>query len=178
MSTLSITSMQFLNPIRYRVSRGTTSGNQFISTRIFAAPLLQSALAQVVFIVEPQFFQAGARDVRQLQLGLFRSTARLASFGYILCAATRSLDHLIVGTIAPVNVPFAEAHRHIEAELSYLKALELSITAMCWNQTLGMLRCFWRRLFHCVRILVSGGRTEPSANITTHIYIVIKFVSM
>ncbi len=63
--------MQFLNPIRYRVSGGAAFGNQFISARIFAPPLLQSALAQVVFIVESEFFQAGARYVRQLQLCFF-----------------------------------------------------------------------------------------------------------
>jgi hypothetical protein len=133
MSILSIASMQLLDPIRYRVSGGAAFGDQFISPRIFAAPLLQSALAQVVFIVESEFFQAGARYVRQLQLCFFRSSAGLASFGDILCAATGSLHHLIVGTVAFVHVPIAETHRHIEAELSYLKALEFSITAVDWN---------------------------------------------
>jgi hypothetical protein len=59
-----------------------------------------------------------------------------------------------VGTVAPVNVPIAETHRHIEAELGYLKAFEFSVTAVDWNQALGRLRCYWRRIFHRVRILV------------------------
>jgi hypothetical protein len=75
-------------------------------------------LAQIVFIVEPEFFQAGARYVRQLQFDFFRSGARLASFGDILCAATSSLHHLIVGTVAFVYIPIAETHCHIETELS------------------------------------------------------------
>jgi hypothetical protein len=34
------------------------------------------------------------------------------------------LNHLIVGAVALVNVSIAETHRHIEAELGYLEALE------------------------------------------------------
>jgi hypothetical protein len=67
MFMLSIVSM-FPNPIRYGVSRGTTFGNQFI----FAADLRGSTapawLAQVVFIVESEFFQAGAPHSSALAL--------------------------------------------------------------------------------------------------------------
>jgi hypothetical protein len=66
------------------------------------------------------------------------------------------LHHLIVGTVALVNVSIAATDRHIEAELGYLEALELSITAVYWNQTLDGLRGSWRRIVHRVRILASG----------------------
>lgn len=61
-----------------------------------------------------------------------------------------------MGTVALVNVSIAETDRHIEAELGYLEALELSITAVYWNQTLDGLRGSWRRIVHRVRILASG----------------------
>jgi hypothetical protein len=113
-------STEFLNPIRYRVSGGAAFGNQFISPRIFAAPLLESALAQVVFIVESEFFQAGPRYIGQLQLYFFRSSAGFSPFSDILCAATGSLHHLIVGTVALIHIPDrrnALSHRN-RAELA------------------------------------------------------------
>jgi hypothetical protein len=66
MSILSMTSMQFANPIGYFFGRGATFGNQFVSARVPATPLLQSTLAQVIFIIESEFFQARARHVSQL----------------------------------------------------------------------------------------------------------------
>jgi hypothetical protein len=61
-----MTSMQFPNPIGYFFGCGATLGDQFVSARVLPAPLLQPALAQKIFIVEPEFFQARARDIGQL----------------------------------------------------------------------------------------------------------------
>ena len=66
MSILSMTSMQFPNPIGYFFGCGATFRNQFVSARVLATPLLQSTLAQIIFIIEPEFFQARARHVSQL----------------------------------------------------------------------------------------------------------------
>jgi hypothetical protein len=43
--------------------------NEFLAAFVVSRPLRQAALAQVVFIVQPQFLQAGPRHVRELKFG-------------------------------------------------------------------------------------------------------------
>jgi hypothetical protein len=103
------------------------------AARIIVGPSGKGALPKKILIIQAEFFQARARDVRELELHLFRSSARFASFGNVLHAAPGGLHHLVMGAAARIDVSITKAHRHIVAKLSDLEALQLTIAAMPRN---------------------------------------------
>jgi hypothetical protein len=61
----------------------------------FGRPLGQVAVEEEVFVVEEEFFEAGAGGVEQAQFGLGGGGGESAAFGDVLAAAARGLDHLV-----------------------------------------------------------------------------------
>jgi len=136
-SMRSILSMLLLHPSCHLLYCGTPPRDQRLAAGVMFRPRRQAAVSQVVFVVQLEFFQAGARHVGQLQFHLFRGAAGLAAFGYILHPAARGLHHLIVGTAALFDIPSTKPHRHVVAELRDLKALEFPIAAVFRDERFG-----------------------------------------
>ena len=61
---------------------------------------VSDVLAQQVFVVEAEFFQAGPGHVDQFQCHLFGGSSGFAAFGDALEFAAGCLDHLIMSTAA------------------------------------------------------------------------------
>src|ERR1043166_8905631 len=59
-------------------------------------PLFKTPVPEKVLVVAAEFLETGAGDVGELELGLFRSAAGLASLGDVFAAAARGLNHLVV----------------------------------------------------------------------------------
>ena len=93
-------------------------------------PEQQVPLAEEVLIVLEQFFQAGAGDAGEFELGLLGGGGGLAGFRDVLFAATGGLDHLIVSPRAAVDEAVAESDRGIENNLGGLVGFELPVPAM------------------------------------------------
>ena len=126
--------MHLPRPSRHVIRRGRPCRYQFRPARVLARPLRQPALPQIILIVQPQFLQAGARHVRELEFRFLGRAARLAALRDVLHARTRRLHHLVVGAAALLDVPVAETHRHIVGQLRHLKAFQLPVAAMQRNQ--------------------------------------------
>src|SRR5262249_40233940 len=72
-------------------------------------PEAEAVLAQVIFIVPEQFFQAGAGHVGELKFGLLGRAGNAAALGDVLVSAARGLHHRVVGAGLPVNEAVAKA---------------------------------------------------------------------
>jgi hypothetical protein len=118
------------NPGRHIVSGHATAINQVLPARILALPDRQTPLAKEIFVVEAEFFQAGARHIREFEFGLFGCSRRLAPFRDILDPGPCRLDHLVMSTTSLINEAVAKTHGDIERQLSDLKALELPVASM------------------------------------------------
>ena len=129
--------MHLPHPIRHRVSGGAAPGHQCLPARVGLVPERQAALPQVVLIVGAQFFQTGARHVRELQLKFFRGAARLAALRDVLHSAPRCLHHLIVGPAFRTDLAVTEPHRHVVAKLRDLEALQFPLAAVLRNERFG-----------------------------------------
>lgn len=97
---------------------------------------MQAMLAQIVFVVEAQLFQAGAGHAGQLEFGFLGRSAGRAAFGDVLHTAARGLHHLIPRPAAGRDIPSAKPHRHVIAQPRQLKALQLLVSAMPGNNRL------------------------------------------
>jgi hypothetical protein len=64
---------------------------------VFFAPQRQPVLAEVVLIIQEQFFQACTCNAYKLELGFLGCPGSRAAFGDVLFAAARRLHHLVVG---------------------------------------------------------------------------------
>ena len=129
--------MLFADPFGDLVGGGAAAGDEGFSPRVVRVPQREGALAQVVFVVEAEFFEAGAGDVGELELGLFGSAAGLAAFGDVLHAAARGLDHLVVGAAARGDIPLAKPDGDIVAKLRELEALEAAVASVLWEERLA-----------------------------------------
>src|SRR5262245_2485291 len=67
-STLSTLLINFPHPLRLVLCRSWPPVNQILAARIFHGPFREAALTQKIFVVQPQFFEARAGDVGQLEL--------------------------------------------------------------------------------------------------------------
>ena len=128
------TVMLFPYPLRHFIGSGAPAVDQSLPTRIVTLPDRQAALAQEIFVVKPQLFQAGPRHVGEFEFGLFRGARSLAPFGDVLHPRPRRLHHLVMGTAALVDVAVAKTDRYIIHQLRHLKALELSVATMLRDQ--------------------------------------------
>ena len=97
-------------------------------------------MPQKIARVQPQFLQAGARHVGQLEFGFFGGAAGLTALSNVLRARTRRLHHLVVRTASLLDVAVAETHGHIIDQLRHLKTLQLPVTAMRGNELLSIHR--------------------------------------
>ena len=100
-------------------------------------PLFKTPVPEKVLVVAAEFLETGAGDVGELELGLFRSAAGLASLGDVFAAAARGLNHLVVRAAAPVKVTVAETHGHVVDQLREVKAFQVPITAVRGDQFFG-----------------------------------------
>ena len=112
-------------------------------------PSRQTPLTEEIFVVQNQFFQAGAGDVRELDLGFLRSARSNAAFGDILDPAPRGLHHLVVRAGALLDETVAENHCGIENQTGSLKAPKPPVAAVLReNQMAG-----WRFSVHADALL-------------------------
>src|SRR5579859_5254929 len=107
-STKSTTSTLLLHPQRHFIRGLAAPRNQACSPKIAALPERQAVLAEKVFVVKAQLFEARARYVRKFQFGLLGSAGGLAAFGYVLHSAAGGLHHLIVSAAALFYVAIAK----------------------------------------------------------------------
>jgi hypothetical protein len=83
-------------------------------------PLLHAVQAQEVAVVGEELFQAGARDVGQLDFGFFGGSRGHAAFDDVLLAGTSRPDHLIVGPAALADTAIAEIDGSVVDNLGLL----------------------------------------------------------
>lgn len=98
----------------------------------------QGSLAEEVFVIQEQLFQAGAGDAGELQFGLLRRRGGLTGFGDVLLARARGLDHLVGGARPVVDEARNERDGGVVNDLRGLIGFELALTAMRANQIRGM----------------------------------------
>src|SRR5690625_1060285 len=118
------------------VGHGEAPLNEVVAARVVVGPEVQAALSQEVFVVEAEFFEAGARHVGQLELHLFGRAARDAALGDVLHAGSCSLHHLVVGAAAQADVSVAEAYREIIDKLRHDEALQVAVASVGRKQGL------------------------------------------
>jgi hypothetical protein len=82
-----------------------------------------------------------------------------------------------VGTVPLIDISVAETHCYIEAKSGYLKALELSIAAVSWNQFVGRLGCVGARIFHLAKVFVLRLSRLTAPHKTLHYYVISMPVS-
>jgi hypothetical protein len=126
--------LHVLGPGGYGVSTVRTPGDQIGAARVEVLPDRQTALAQEIFVVSMEFFQAGPGGAGELQFDFLGGGRGFAAFHDVLHAGARGLNHLVVSAALAVNVFVAEAHGHVINDFSHLEALELSIAAVFGNQ--------------------------------------------
>src|SRR6202040_437523 len=83
LSTRSIVptrSMLLLNPHCHTVRAGAAPGNEVPAAGIIAVPQSETTLAQKVFVIETQLFQARAGHIGQLEFCFLRGSGSLAAF--------------------------------------------------------------------------------------------------
>jgi len=105
MSIMSIHSLPFCfgyfhDPGGYLVCCLAAACYKGLSAGVVAGPEGEAAVSEEVFVVEAEFFQAGAGDLGEFELHFFGGGAGRAAFGDILDAAAGGLDHLVVGAAA------------------------------------------------------------------------------
>lgn len=93
-------------------------------------PFAVVALAEVVFVVAEEFFQAGSSHAGEFDLAFLGRSRHLAAFGDILVAAARGLHHLVVGAGFSVNEAVAEADRGIVNDLGFSVGEKVIVAAM------------------------------------------------
>ncbi len=86
-------------------------------------------MAQEIFEVEEQFFEAGAGDVEQAELGLGRGRGSAASLGDILAAGAGGLHHLVHGAGMGIEEFFAEPVGGVVNQRCRLEADAVAIAA-------------------------------------------------
>ncbi len=126
--------MVFSRPLRYCVGGGAAPGYQICAARVFALPQREATLAQKIFVIQLQFFQAGAGHIGEFQFGLFRSACCLTSLCDVLHSTAGRLHHLVMRATALANVAITKAHSDVIHQLRDLKTLQLAVAAMLWDQ--------------------------------------------
>ncbi len=110
-------------PGGHGVGGGGAARDKLRPAWVFAGPEREGALTEEVFVVEPEFFEAGAGYVGEFEFGFLGGAAGLAAFGDVLHAGTRGLDHLVVGAAALFEVAVAETDGHVVRKLGDLETL-------------------------------------------------------
>ena len=64
-------------------------------------------------VVFEEFFEAGAGNVGQLELGFLGGAAGATAFEDVLLARAGGLNHLVAGAAEAVDVGFHKTNRHI-----------------------------------------------------------------
>jgi len=81
----------------------------------------------------------------ELDFGFLGSTGCLTAFENVLFAGTRGLDHLVVGAVTPLQKALAEPHRAVIHNPGFLEGEEFFVTAMRWDEGVGVLLAFVKR---------------------------------
>lgn len=85
--------------------------------------------AEVILVVEEEFFEAGAGDVDELQLGFGGSDGGFAAFGDVLFSGSGGLHHLVDGAVPPAEEAVGEAEGEVVDDLSLLVGDEVIVVA-------------------------------------------------
>lgn len=83
--------------------------------------------AEVVLIVEKQFFQTRPGDIGQIQLHLGGGGGSLAAFGDVLLPRAGGLDHLVDGAVTALEEFFAEAEGEVVDDFGFLVGEEFLV---------------------------------------------------
>ena len=86
-------------------------------------------VAEEVLVVEEKFFEAGAGDVHEAQLGLRGSSGGTTAFGDVLATGAGGLHHLVHEARTPVHELFAEPDGGVVDERRSLEATGIAIAA-------------------------------------------------
>lgn len=94
--------------------------------------------AEVVFVVEEEFLEAGAGDVGELDLGFGGGDGGFAGFGDVLFAGAGGLHHLVDGAVASLQVLPAETVGEVIDDFGFAIGEKGPIAAGFWEETLGV----------------------------------------
>ena len=108
--------------------------------RMEAAPLFEVASAEVVFVVDKEFFEAGFCHVGEFYLCLARCGCCLIAFGYVLLAASCSLYHLVDGTVAALQIAMGEVVGDVVDDFGHGIDAQIAVMTMIWQEGLGRSR--------------------------------------
>ena len=124
----------FHDPGGYFVCCLAASCDEGFAAGVVGGPEREAAVAEEVFVVEAEFFQAGAGDLGEFEFCFFGCGAGRATFGDVLDAAAGGLDHLVMGAAAWVDVAVAEADGDVVDELGELEGFEVSVATVWWEE--------------------------------------------
>lgn len=108
-------------PKGYFVGGGAAVGDEGSSPWIISWPGRELLLAKEVLIIEPEFLEAGACHVGELNLHLLRGAAGFTTFGDVLDTTSGGLDHLVVSAAVATDIGIAETNCDIVAKLCDLE---------------------------------------------------------
>jgi hypothetical protein len=86
--------------------------------------------AQEIPVIFQQFFEAGAGDIGELDLGFLGCAAGAAAFEDVLFAGAGGLDHLVGGAAALVHEMGAKAGGGIEDDAGFAEGEQVLVAAM------------------------------------------------
>lgn len=100
-------------------------------------PLAVFADAEIIAIVVEKFFEAGASDAGEFDLGLFGSAGGLAALEEVLFAGAGGLDHLVYGAVALEEELVGEAEGDVEDDLGLVEGVKGLVIAARGNDAFG-----------------------------------------
>lgn len=93
--------------------------------------------AEVVFVVDEEFFEAGAGDVGEFDFGFGGGSRGFAAFRDVLLAGSCGLDHLVDGAVASREEAVAEVVGEVVDDLGFLKGDEVVVVTAGWEEAGG-----------------------------------------
>ena len=125
-----------------------SSTAEFADVEGFLAVLVPDGViadAEVILVVEEEFFEAGAGDVDELQFGFGGSDGCFAAFGDVLFSGPGGLHHLVDGAVPPAEEAVGEAEGEVVDDLSLPLAEECLVVADFGEEAGWVFVVRWRR---------------------------------
>ena len=132
--------------MQWRVVRGSanlaTELAHFLGFVAVGLPERQVVLAEVVFEIEEQLFQAGAGHVGEFEFRLGADGSGAVAFGDVLASTASGLDHLVVGAAVAADEAFAKADGAVVDQRGGLKAGQPAVASACAQAALALRAVF------------------------------------
>jgi hypothetical protein len=124
----------YLLAVDSRVEVCAAEGARLAAARVVESPLLQTARAQIVLVVEKQLMQARAVDIGKTYHHLRRRYPINITFGKVLFTGPRRLNHLVNRTVTNSEKLMGKVKRDVVDALRLLESLQRMVVATLVNE--------------------------------------------